>query len=228
MGTSNAYTRRDNCHSALPDEIREASNRGWLIFPVPELAKLAGNLDLLIDEATSEISRLEELAAEYYPLRGGRIAVGPAQCIVELDGQHGRNSYAALAQDQGECLTLQARRGDAALAFYRLPKGLVLRASAQKLAPGVKIFVDGDSCVIGPFSNPWAEVEAAPCWLQDLAFETPDPPRGKAASGPLLPHRSARCRSRAQFENPQPGMQESHPLSGHAGGRGGFRISRRS
>jgi len=88
-------TRQLNCRSALPDEAREAAN---------------------------EISRLEELAAEYFPLCGWRVVVGSALCVVELDGQQGRNSYAALAQDQEECLTLQSGRGDTALAFYRRPR----------------------------------------------------------------------------------------------------------
>jgi len=221
-------TRQDKCHSALPDEVREAANRGWLIFPVPQLARLIGNLDLLINEASSEISIIEQLAAEYYPLCGWRIVVGPTLFIVELDGPHGRNSYMALAQEQSECLTLQASVGDAALAFYRRRKGLELRASARKMAPGVRIFADGDSCVIGPFSNPWAEVETVPYWLQDLAFETPDTPRGKAAPLHVLSHRRVRCQTRSQFKNPQLGTRKSDPVSGHAGGRGGFRISRRS
>jgi hypothetical protein len=188
-------TRQLNCRSALPDEAREAAN---------------------------EISRLEELAAEYFPLCGWRVVVGSALCVVELDGQQGRNSYAALAQDQEECLTLQSGRGDTALAFYRRPRGLVLRASARKLAPGVRILAEGDSCVIGPFSNPWAEVEAVPYWSQDLAFETADTPHGKAAPVPALFLRPAPCRTSAQFKNPQACVRKCYPVCGHAGvGRGG-------
>jgi hypothetical protein len=41
-------TRQYNCHPALPEEVHEAANRCWLVFPVPELAQLAGNPDLLI------------------------------------------------------------------------------------------------------------------------------------------------------------------------------------
>ena len=51
--------------SVLPDAVRQAANRGWHIFPVSQLAKLTANPDLLIGEATAEIARLEELAAEY-------------------------------------------------------------------------------------------------------------------------------------------------------------------
>jgi hypothetical protein len=63
----------------------------------------------------------------------------------------------------GECLTtLQAHHGDTAWAFFRWPKGLVLRATAKKLALGVSVLADVDSCVLVPFSNPWAETEAVP------------------------------------------------------------------
>jgi hypothetical protein len=173
---SSAFTtRQHDCHSALPEEVREAAIRGWLIFPVPQLAKLTGNPDLLIGEATSEISRLEELAAEYDPLWGWRMAVSPSLCILEVDGPQGRSVFAALIQDEEECLTLQASRGDTAWAFFRFPKGLVLRSQARTLAPGVRILADGDSCVIAPFCNSsWAETEAVPYALRELAFEPPD------------------------------------------------------
>jgi hypothetical protein len=208
--------------------VHEAANRCWLVFPVPELAQLAGNPDLLIGVASSDIPRLEELAAEYYPLCGWRIAVGPSLCILQLDGQQGKDSFAALVEDQGECLTLQAGRRDTALAFFRQPKGVVLRASARKLAPGMRILACGDSCVIGSFCNPWAEVEAVPDWLRDLAFESPDTPAGKAAPLPAVLHRPAPCRSRVQFDDPQRGVREGYSVWGHAGKRGGFRICRRS
>jgi hypothetical protein len=36
--------------------VREAANRGWRIFPVTQLAKLTGNPDLLMGDATCEVS----------------------------------------------------------------------------------------------------------------------------------------------------------------------------
>ena len=223
--TTRQYTRR----SLLSKEARQAANLGWRIFPVPLIAKLNGNPDLLIGDATCDISRLEELAAEYYPVCGWRIAVCPSSlCILQLDGPLGRNSFAALAQDEGECLTLQAGRGDAAWAFFRWPKGLELRADARKLAPGVRILADGDSCAIEPFCNPWAEVEAVPYWLRDLAFESPVTPCGKAASVPPPSRHPAPCRSPARFAKPTRDPRKDHPVCGYAGGCGGFRISRRS
>jgi hypothetical protein len=231
---SAGFTSSSPSHSpsTLPGEVRQAANLGWLIFPVTPLAKLRGNPDLLIGEATCDVSRLEELAAEY-PSCGWRVAIAPSSlCVLQIVGPEGRNSFAALSQDQGECLTLQARRGDTAWAYFRWPKGLLLRASAKKLAPSMRILAEGDSCPIPPsggcaFANPWAEIEAVPCWLRELAFETPDNPPGQAVPVPAPSPGPAPCRSRAQFQKPQGDPRKGYPIYGQAGHRGGFRISRR-
>jgi hypothetical protein len=112
-------------HSILPEEVRQAANLGWRIFRVSPLAKLMGNRDLLIGEATCDVSRLEQFAAEY-PSCEWRVAIGPSSlCVLKVVGPGGRNSLAALSQDEGECLTLQSRRGDTAWAFFfRWPAAL--------------------------------------------------------------------------------------------------------
>jgi hypothetical protein len=217
--------------SVLPDAVRQAANRGWHIFPVSQLAKLTANPDLLIGEATAEIARLEELAAEY-PSCDWRVVAGtPSLCILELDGQPGRNAFAALCLEQGECLTLQAQRGDTAWAFFRWPKGLVLRSSAKKLAVGVSMLGNGESRVIPPsggsfYTNPWAEIEAVPCWLRDLAFETPDTGPQKVLPVPAHFSRHVPCRNRVPFEKPHNGARRNYPVVGRTGCRKGFRISR--
>lgn len=230
--SSAAFTAHGyNHYPVLPDAVREAANRGWQIFPGSPHPKLVGNPDLLIGEATSDISRLEELAAEY-PSCNWRVAAGPSSlCILKLVGQQGRNSFAVLSQEQGECLTLQAHRGDTACAFFRWPKGLVLRSSAKNLATGVRTLGCSDSCVIPPsggsfFKNPWADIETVPCWLRELAFESPETPPANTvrvpASSPPPP-----CRSRAHIKKPRPAIRKGYPISSHPGWRGGFRISRR-
>lgn len=218
--------------SALPGEVRQAANLGWWIFPVSPLAKLTGNPDLLIGEAICDVSRLEEFAAAY-PSCGWRVAIAPSSlCVLQIVGPEGRNSFASLSQDQGELLTLQARRGDTAWAYFRWPKGLLLRASAKKLAPGVRILAEHDSCPIPPsggctFANPWADIEAVPCWLKDLTFEAPDNPPGQAVSMPAPSPGPAQYRSRGQFQKPHREPRRGYPVGGQAGHRGGFRISRR-
>ena len=218
-------------HQALPDPVREAANRGWHVFPVSPLAKLMENPDLLIGEATNDISRLEELAAEY-PSCDWRVAVGPSSlCIVQSVGQQGRNAFAALSDEQGEFLTLQAQRGDIACAFFRWPKGLKLRKSSKKLPTNVSILADGVSCIIPPsggsfYVNPWADVEAVPSWLRELAFEIPDTPPANAVPVPAPPSCPVPCRTRTRFEKPHRGTRKGYSVSGQAGWRGGYRIYR--
>lgn len=220
-------------HPDLPDLVRQAANRGWQIFPVPPLAKLKGNPDLLIAEATSDISRLQELAAEY-PQCDWRVAVGPSSlCIVALDGAQARSSFAALSQDHEDCLTLQAQRGDiASWAFFRWPVGVLLRKGANTLASGVRVLGPGDSCIIPPsggtfYVNPWAEVDAVPWWLRELAFDTPDITPAKTVPVPASSSRPLPCRSRTPFEKPHRGTRTGYSVSGQAGWRSGYRISRR-
>lgn len=223
---------RHNHRSPLPDTVRQVANRGWHIFPVSPLAKATGRPDLLISEATSDISRLEELAVGYSGC-DWRVVLGPSSlCILEVDGPQGRDSLTALSREHPECLTLEARRGDAAWAFFRWPTGLALRRSAKKLATGVRILEPSDSCVIPPsrgscFVNPGADVEAVPCWLRELAFETPDNPAGTTVPMPAPPPRPNPCRSRRLVQTPCHGAQKGYPVHGHAGWRGGFRITRR-
>ena len=216
----------------LPEEVRQAANLGWRIFPVSPLAKMTGNPDLLIAEAVCEIFRLEEFAAEY-PSCEWRVAIGPSSlCVLQVVGPEGRKSFAALSQDQGQCLALQSRREDTAWAFFRWPVGLVLCASARKLDPGLRILVDGDSCPIPPsggcvYLNPWEEVQAVPCWLRELWFEAPDNSPGKAAPALVPSPRPAPCWPAATFPKPHRNARKGYPVCGRADWRGGYRISRR-
>ncbi len=74
-----------NRPSTLPEEVRQAANLGLRIFPVSSFAKLTGNPDLMIEEATSEISRLEELATEYEFCCEYRVAVDSSLCVLRIE-----------------------------------------------------------------------------------------------------------------------------------------------
>jgi hypothetical protein len=216
--------------SALHEAVRQAANRGWRVFPISPLAKFTGRHELLICEAISDIPRLEELAAEY-PLCDWRVAIGPSSlCIVQLDGQEGRESFASLSQDQGECLTLQTHRGDTAWAFFQWPRGL--RASARKPPPGMRILGEDMSCIIPPsanchYLNPAADVDAVPQWLRELAFEISDTPAGSAAPVPVIRPRPVPCRTTTHFSKPHRGVRKGYSVCDQAGWRRGFRVSRR-
>lgn len=220
-----------NRRSALPDAVRQAASRGWHVFPVIRLAKVIGNPDLLIGEASSNLSLLEELSVEYAPSEW-RLALGPSSlCVLELSGRQRSHAFAALS-GQGECLTLQAQRADIGCAFFAYPEPLVLRDSAKKLVPGLRVLGPGDSCTIPPcggwfYINPWAEIEAVPNWLRVLAFDAPDSPPAITVSVPARPSRPTPCRSRQGFEMPPRMVRNGYPIHDHASWRAGFRISRR-
>jgi hypothetical protein len=215
-------------HSDLHDVVRQAACLGLKVFPVSPLAKLTGNPNLLIGEASFEISCLDELVAAHGPCCEWRVAVDPSLCILRIDGEVGRDSVAALSQyDQEECLTLRACRGNTMWVFFRRPKGFALRASAKSLAPGVSVLIDGDSCPLPASSESASDISAVPYWLRELAFEAPDNPPGKAALAPVSTPCPASCRPTTHFLKPHRGVQKGYPTCGQAGWRGGYRIARR-
>ena len=216
----------------LHPELHQAANRGLEIFPVPEIAKLAGRPDLLIGEATSDVSRLEELATEY-PFCSWHVALGPSGlCVPRVDGAFGEGSLAAISLDEDDSLTLRAKRGDTLWAFFRYPVGLTLRPSAKKLAPDVSVLAIGESCPIPPsggsiWLNPWAEIEAVPYWLKELAFESLNTPPGEAIPVRMPSPRPAPCRSAQRFEKQHRRVRNGYPNFNQGGWGRGFRPSRR-
>ena len=220
-------------HFELHPELHRAANCGLEIFPVPESARLTGQPERLIGEATSDISLLKELASEYTPC-SWRVALGLSKlCALRVDGALGRASLAALSLDEDDSLTLRAQRGDTVWAFFRYPVGLTLRSSAKKLAPGVSVLASGESCPIPPSAggtwlNSWAEIEAVPSWLRELAFESPNTPPGEAIAVRTPSPRPAPCRSAQRFEKQHRCVRNGYPNFNQGGGRRGFRPSRRS
>ncbi len=216
----------------LHPELRQAANRGLAIFPVPESARLTGQPEMLIGEATSQTSRLEELAAEH-PNCSWRAALGPSKlCAMRIDGTLGRASLAARSRDEEDSFTLRAKSGDTVWAFFRYPVGLTLRSSAKKLVPGVSVLAIGESCPIPPsgtstWLNPWAEIEAVPYWLRELAFESPNNSPGEAVPVRTLSPRPIPCRSALRSEKPHLRVQNGHPNCNQGGWGRGFRPSRR-
>jgi hypothetical protein len=217
--------------SVLSQELRETANRGLAIFPVPDLARLTAQRDQLISEATSDISRLEELAATY-PLCAWRAAVGLSGfCIVRMNAKNGVPWFAAKCQEQElDCLTLTAVSGDMVWAIFRWPKNLVLQALAERLPSGVSVLEGGDSFPIPPSSCRWAsasaEIEAIPYWLREL-FESPQNTPGAIVPVPIPTPRPKACRSTTRFDKQHLGTKKGYPTCDQAGWRTGFRISRR-
>ena len=226
LPTAAFASSRYNRHSILSEDVRQAANRGLRVFPVSLFAKLQGTPHLFIGAATSDISSLEELAVAAFPVHEWRVALGPSSlCVLQFDGEAARKSLAALVPDLDECFTLQAHRGHMTwVAFFRWPEGLVLRASAKKLAPGVRILGQGDSCIIPPsggyvWLSSGAEIEAVPYPLRELAFEAPDSSPGRAMSAPKPSSRPVPCRPISRFPHPKQGLRKGYPDCGQAGYR---------
>jgi hypothetical protein len=218
--------------SPLHVEVRDAANRGFAAFPVPETATLIGQAEQLIDEATSDISRLEELAAKH-PSCGWRVALDPSQlCVLVVSGSQGRASLAELSLDEDDCLTLRAQRGETGWAFFRRPRGLRLLKAARNLTPGLAVLAEGESCPIPPsggsvWLNSWAEIEAVPVWLRTLVFESPDDPPAQILPVEANSRLSSPCRSTRRIEKQHRRSQRGYSTCNHPGRRSGFQVSRR-
>ena len=230
---SGAFNSR-HFNQGLSDEVRELARRGLKLFPVSLAAMLAGDPDRLIATATDDVSVLAELsAAATQPQLGHRAALGPSGlCVLVVDGVVGRASLAAMTPDLDGCFTLQARCGDKAYVFFRQPAGMKRILAARKLAPGVSILGDGESCIVPPFGGavwvvPGAEIEALPFALRELlASEPPDSPPGRAMPAPKPSPRPVPCRSTVRFPQPNQGPRNGHPACNQAPWRGGYRIYR--
>lgn len=238
LGSSSTASDSRHFSQDLSDDVRELAHRGLKLFPVSLAAKLAGDHDRLIAGATDDLTLLQELlqAIAARPFWGYRLALGPSGlCVLILDGAVGRGSLAALVPDLDDCSTLQARCGDKAYAFFRQPTGMKRIAGARKMAPGVSILGEGESCILPPSRGAvWvnhpgvAEVETLPYALRQLlAPEDPDTTPVRAIPAPKLSPRPAPCRPAARFPQPNQALRKGHPICGQAGWRGGYRISRR-
>jgi hypothetical protein len=234
--SSNSPSTVFNCchrNQEFLEEVHDLARRGLKLFPVSLAAKLNGCPDRLIADATDNVSVLDELSAAAQPLWGYRLAIGPSGvCIMILNGAIGRASFAALVPDLDEVLTLQARCGDKAYAFFRQPSGLKRIAFQRKLARGVSLLGDGESCIVPPFGgaawvNAGAEIEALPYVLCELlAAENPDSPPGRAIPAPKAPARQVPCRPTTPVEKPRRDMREGFPTCNQGGWQGGYRIHR--
>lgn len=221
--------RQRNYSSPLAEEVRQTVNRGLRVFPVPVLSP---SPDLLIGEASCEISLLEEFAAAYQGCGWRVTATDPALLVLRIDGNAGWGSVTALScYDQEGCLTLQVRCGDTTWAIFLRPKRLAPFAVAKKLADGLTILGGGSSFPIPPsvgcaWRDPSAELCATPYWLRALVLDSPDDQPGKAAPAPARPSRPVPCRRPAHAVKPGWSARKGYPACNQAGWRGGYRIYR--
>lgn len=235
LGSPSAALKFRLFNQDLFDDVRELARLGLKVFPVSLAAMLAGDPDHLIADATDDLSLLHELseAIAAQPLWGYRLALGPSDlCVLIQDGALGRASFAALVPDLDDCLTLQARCGDVAYAFFRQPAEMRRIVSARKLAPGVSILGDGESCILPPagnavWLNPGADIEALPYVLRELlASDSPDSPTGRMMPAPKPSSRPAPCRSTERLVHRHREVRKGFSNCNQARWNGGYRIYR--
>lgn len=234
--SSNLPTTAFNCcrhDQDFLEEVRDLARRGLKLFPVSLAAKLNGCPERLMADATDDISRLGELSVAAHPLWGYRLAIGSSRvCVLVLDGAVGRASFTALVPDLDDVLTLQSRCGDKAYAFFRQPSGLKRIAFQRKLARGVSLLGESESCIVPPFGgaawvNASAEIEALPYALRELlASENPDSPTGSAIPASNVPSRPVLCRPATPIEKPRRDMRKGFPNCNQGGWQKGYRIYR--
>jgi bifunctional DNA primase/polymerase-like protein/primase-like protein len=170
-------------HSTLPEEVRTAAARGWRLLPVKPRAKTP-----LVKEwqkvATSNLDQLEGWAGQFPGCNWG-VATGPDSgvWVLDVDGEKGRESLAALEAEHGPLPpTLSSRTGREDGGEHRWFAWQVdcnIRNRASTLAPGLDVRGAGGYVVIPPSMHPsravyqWAEpqqpIADAPGWLLELA-----------------------------------------------------------
>ena len=231
----------------LPANIVEGANRGLRIFPVFQTSRFAACklLKARIGEATSDLDRLAEFAAE--DPAGWAFVSGPEAGIfvVEMDGELGANNFNSLVtlgisdlQEEDSCWqTLSAGDGSQrTFAIYKYPSGMALRRYGKQPAPGLTIHGEGSYVLLSPdvaFLDQDASIATCPQLLLDLAFERVSIEVPRQAARSIAPHKSD---SRFLTNGSTPGAASRIPgvawkastVNINLGWRGKVRISRRS
>jgi len=174
-------------HRTLPEEVRTAAARGWRLLPVKARAK-APQVKEWQKVATSNLDQLEGWARQFPGCNWG-VATGPdsAVWVLDVDGQKGRASLAALEAEHGPLpLTLSSRTGredGGEHRWFAWPVDRDVRNSASGLAAGLDVRGAGGCVVIPPSVHPsgamyyWVEpqqpIADAPGWLSELAARPP-------------------------------------------------------
>ena len=214
---------------ALEHEVRRAANLGLSVFPVPRSIQWIGEPERLKAEASCQLARLEELAAEYPSCTWRAASLG--FCVVRLDGGEGRGWFVSNNEDQGECRTLAVVRAQTIWAIFRLPAGIASHNSDKQLANGVRVLGSRGSFPIPPspgstWADPSADIEALPYWIREIVFDPSDAPSGRSTIMANHPVHLGPCRSRLRVGTHH-SVHAQYPPSNLARWRRRFCSSRR-
>ncbi len=149
-------------------------SRGWAVVP------LRGKIPSIPNWPTLRLTA--ETAATYFPIGAENVGIitGTASGIwvLDLDGNAGLTSWAALVEEHGDVQTLTVLTGGGGKHLYfRMPNGRPI-SNRTKVMPGIDVRGDGGQVVAPPsihpngnaylWEDPAAEVADAPLWILDL------------------------------------------------------------
>jgi hypothetical protein len=177
-------------HAELPQEIRDAANRGWQVFPILSGSLLASDAGALVDTATCDLSILEGLPSTYPGCRFG-LRTGPNSAVWVAEMREPR-AASVLYRLAGTCpenveqewdgLTLLCRGAGSTYAFFRWPPDALSM---------IRLGSESDPCLVLHGNCSWvplppssfkgspyvylnrAAVSMTPAFLSDLLFEYP-------------------------------------------------------
>lgn len=164
------------------------SAAGWSLLPL----KQGGKTPLTphgFQDASRYRTRILEWRQGYPRCNWGR-ALEPGALVLDIDGEQGRESLAALEAAQGSLpVTLTARTGGGGEhRYFALPEGVSVRCSAGKLGKGLDIRSEGGFVVLPPSLHEsgnryeWIvrhKPAECPVWLLSLL--------GEPAGAPIVP-----------------------------------------
>jgi hypothetical protein len=162
--------------AAVPEEVRAAAARGWLLLPIRAREKTP-LVKAWPQLATSDMCQLAAWA-EQFPACNWGVATGQGSglFVLDVDGSPGKASlkeYQRRGLDLPETLTVATGKGRHL--YFRWPQGAIIKNSAGQLADGLDIRVNGGCAVIPPsvhssgkkyaYIDASAPIAAPPEWL---------------------------------------------------------------
>lgn len=180
-------------------ELRRAAlyyaYRAWPVFP----CKVGGKTPLTEHGFKDATTREQQIAAWWsrWPNANVGIATGPASglLVVDLDGEEGPASWAALEATHGVTVTLEQITGGGRHLVFAYPAEAALGNSSGRLGPGIDTRGRGGYILAAPSLHPsgrryaWRDDSRAPApcpvWLVELLKPPPRPaPAGRPAWQP--------------------------------------------
>jgi hypothetical protein len=168
--------------AALIEEAERLAERGWRLLPCAPRGKTP-LLKRWPTLASADFAAIREWAAKHPECNWG-VATGPNSgvFVLDVDGEAGRASLAALAAQHGPLpvtlVSLTGRGDGGEHRWFNYPAGCEIRGSAGKLGEGLDVRAAGGYVIVPPsihetgrayqWADPEQSIADAPSWLLDL------------------------------------------------------------